>query len=91
MAHSVKCARLGKEAEGLEKPPFPGEEGRRIYESVSKEAWQGWLKLQTMLINEHRLTPFEPSAREFLAGERGKYLFGDGAQMPEGYTPPKEV
>jgi len=90
MTHIVKCARLGIETEGLEKPPFPGEEGQRIYEGVSRQAWQDWLKLQTMLINEHRLTPFEPSAREFLASERKKYLFGGGAaQTPEGYVPPK--
>jgi Fe-S cluster biosynthesis and repair protein YggX len=90
MTHVVKCARLGVEAEGLEKPPFPGPEGQRIYETISKEAWQSWLKLQTMLINEHRLTPFEPQAREFLAEERSKYLFGGANAMPEGYVPPKD-
>jgi Fe-S cluster biosynthesis and repair protein YggX len=89
MTRTVKCARLGIEAEGLEKPPFPGAEGQRIYEQVSKQAWQDWLKLQTMLINEHRLTPFEPEARKFLGREREKYLFGGDTQMPEGYTPPK--
>ena len=90
MTHRVMCARLGVEAEGLEKPPFPGAEGQKIYENISKEAWQSWLKLQTMLINEHRLTPFEQKAREFLAAERGKYLFGGESQMPEGYVPPKD-
>jgi Fe-S cluster biosynthesis and repair protein YggX len=90
MTRTVKCARLGVEAEGLEKPPFPGPEGQRIYESISKEAWQSWLKLQTMLINEHRLTPFEPQARKFLAEERSKYLFGGASAMPESYVPPEE-
>lgn len=89
MTHRVKCARLGIEAEGLEKPPFPGPEGQRIFDNISSQAWQEWLKLQTMLINEHRLTPFEPEARKFLAKEREKFLFGGGAQMPEGYVPPK--
>jgi Fe-S cluster biosynthesis and repair protein YggX len=88
MTHTVQCARLGVEAEGLERPPFPGEQGQRIYESISKQAWQEWLKLQTMLINEHRLTPFEPDARKFLAEERNKFLFGGANQMPEGYKPP---
>jgi Fe-S cluster biosynthesis and repair protein YggX len=88
MAHTVQCARLGREAEGLDKPPFPGQEGQRIYEHISKQAWQEWLKLQTMLINEHRLTPFEPEARKFLAEERNKFLFGGAGQMPEGYRPP---
>lgn len=90
MAHMVNCPRLGTEAEGLEKPPFPGQEGQRIYDNVSKQAWQEWLKLQTMLINEHRLTPFEQRAKEFLAEERRKFLFGGEAQMPEGYVPPKD-
>ena len=88
MAHKVHCVRLGMEAEGLDRPPFPGVAGQRIYENVSKEAWQEWLKLQTMLINEHRLTPFEPEARKFLAEERDKFLFGGISQMPEGYRPP---
>ncbi|HYE34004.1 oxidative damage protection protein [Methylocaldum sp.] len=89
MTRRVKCARLGIEAEGLEKPPFPGAEGQRIFDNISVQAWQEWLKLQTMLINEHRLTPFEPEARQFLAKEREKFLFGGGAHMPEGYVPPK--
>ena len=51
MARMVHCIKLGKEAEGLDLPPYPGELGKRIWESVSKEAWQGWLKHQTMLVN----------------------------------------
>jgi len=90
MNRMVKCAKLGIEAEGLDKPPFPGEKGTRIYELISKQAWQDWLRLQTMLINEHRLTPFEPQAREFLAREREQFLFGGGTSMPDGYVPPQE-
>ncbi|MGY6215597.1 oxidative damage protection protein [Methylolobus aquaticus] len=90
MSRMVKCAKLGIETEGLEQPPFPGAAGQRIFENVSKQAWQDWLRLQTMLINEHRLTPFEAQAKSFLAQERDKYLFGSGAAMPEGYVPPKE-
>lgn len=89
MSRKVQCAKLGIEAEGLDAPPFPGEQGQRIYASISKQAWQEWLKLQTMLINEHRLTPFEPKAKQFLAQEREKFLFGTGASAPEGYVPPK--
>lgn len=89
MTRNVICARLGKEAEGLDAPPFPGQQGQRIYDHISKQAWQDWLKLQTMLINEHRLTPFEPKAKTFLAEEREKYLFSGSHVMPEGYVPPK--
>jgi Fe-S cluster biosynthesis and repair protein YggX len=85
----VQCVVLKREAEGLERIPYPGELGRRIYESVSKEAWAQWLKQQTMLINEYRLTPIEPKARKFLEGEMEKFFFGTGSAAPQGYQPPK--
>jgi Fe-S cluster biosynthesis and repair protein YggX len=67
--------------------PYPGELGRRIYENVSKEAWQRWVQHQTMLINEYRLTPIEPEARKFLETEMEKFFFGAGSARPEGYVP----
>jgi len=91
MTNSVTCAKYGTILEGLEKPPFPGEQGLRIQEHISKQAWGEWLKLQTMLINEHRLTPFDPQHKQFLAQEREKFLFGTGTELPEGYKPPAEV
>ena len=66
MARMVHCVKLGKEAEGLDRPTNPGDLGKRIFENVSKQAWQQWLQQQTMLINEYRLSPIEPKAREFL-------------------------
>jgi len=87
MARMVNCVVLGREAEGLDVPPYPGELGKRIYENVSKEAWQKWLSHQTMLINEYRLSPMEPKARKFLEQEMEKFFFGEGSQRPEGYTP----
>lgn len=88
MSRTVHCVKLGCEAEGLDAPPFPGEKGRRIFENVSKQAWRQWVNLQTMLINEHHLTPFEPEAKKFLEAEREKFFFGEGAARPEGYVPP---
>jgi Fe-S cluster biosynthesis and repair protein YggX len=85
----VHCVKLGREAEGLDRPPYPGALGQRIFENVSKEAWQGWIKLQTMLVNENRLNLADAQARKYLAGEMEKYFFTGGAQMPEGYVPPK--
>jgi len=87
--HQVQCVVLKREAEGLERMPYPGELGRRIYENVSKEAWAQWLKQQTMLINEYRLSPIEPKARKFLEGEMEKFFFGTGSAVPQGYQPPK--
>ena len=87
MTRLVQCVYLKREAPGLDRPPYPGELGRRVYESISKEAWGRWLQHQTMLINEYRLTPIEPKARKFLEGEMEKFLFGAGAKPPEGYKP----
>ena len=88
MARMVQCVILGKEAEGLDFQPYPGDLGQRIFESVSKEGWQRWVKQQTMLINEYRLTPVEPKARKFLEEEMEKFFFGGGSNSPEGYVPP---
>ncbi|RFA26824.1 oxidative damage protection protein [Alkalilimnicola ehrlichii] len=87
MTRTVNCIKLGREAEGLERLPYPGELGKRIYENVSKEAWQAWIQHQTMLINEYRLTPVDPKARKFLEGEMEKFFFGEGAETPPDYRP----
>ena len=87
MSRTVNCVILKTEAEGLERAPYPGELGERIYENVSKQAWQQWLGHQTMLINENRLTPFEPASRKFLEKEMEKFFFGGGSAKPQGYVP----
>jgi Fe-S cluster biosynthesis and repair protein YggX len=90
MARMVNCVLLGKEAEGLDFPPYPGDLGKRVFENVSKEAWQKWLKHQTMLINEYRLTPVDPKARKFLEEEMDKFFFAGGSTRPEGYVDPNK-
>lgn len=90
MSRSVQCVVLKKEAPGLDRPPWPGELGKRIYLEVSKEGWQRWVAHQTMLINEYRLTTVEPKARKFLEEEMQKFLFGGGAAKPDGYVAPEK-
>ena len=87
MARIVQCVKLGKEAEGLARKPYPGDLGQRIYDSVSEAAWKQWLGHQTMLINEYRLTPVDPKARKFLEAEMEKFFFGEGSEKPKEYTP----
>jgi Fe-S cluster biosynthesis and repair protein YggX len=89
MTRMVNCVKLGQEAEGLPRQPYPGELGKRVFDNVSKQAWADWLKHQTMLINENRLSPMDPKARKFLEEQMEQYFFGEGAAMPEGYVPPK--
>jgi Fe-S cluster biosynthesis and repair protein YggX len=78
---------LGTEAEGLDRPPYPGDLGKRVFDSVSKLAWQRWLGHQTMLINEYRLSPMEPKARQFLEQEMEKFFFGEGSEAPPDFKP----
>lgn len=87
MARMINCVKLKKEAEGMDFPPYPGEFGKRIYLEVSKEAWAEWLKQQTMLVNENRLSLADPAARKYLTEQTEKYFFGDGADAAEGYVP----
>lgn len=87
MPRTVKCILLGTDAEGLDYVPYPGELGKRIFENVSKQAWQKWLGHQTMLINEYRLSPIEPKARKFLETEMEKFFFGEGSEAPPDFKP----
>ncbi|MFT3761754.1 MAG: oxidative damage protection protein [Pseudoxanthomonas sp.] len=87
MARMVYCEYEKREAEGLDFAPWPGELGKRIYAHVGKSAWAAWLAHQTMLINENRLSPRDSKHRAFLEAEMVKFLFGGGAEKPEGYMP----
>jgi len=87
MARMVNCVKLGKEAEGLDMLTYPGELGQKIYDSISKEAWQGWVNHQTMLMNEYRLSPINPKDRKFLEEEMEKFLLGDGPSAVDNFVP----
>jgi len=89
MARMVQCVKLGREAEGLDYPTYPGELGKKIWENVSKEAWGMWLNQQTMLINEYRINPMDPKARKFIESEMEKFFFGEGSQLPPDFKPPR--
>jgi Fe-S cluster biosynthesis and repair protein YggX len=90
MARMVKCIKLGRETEGLDFPPYPGELGKRIFENVSKEAWKQWLEQQKMLVNENRLSLADMKARDYLVEQMEKYFFGSGADVAAGYIPPSQ-
>lgn len=91
----VQCVKLGREAEGLEKPPLKGDVGKRLFENVSKEAWKMWLEHSKMLINEFRLDLMSETGQRIWMTEMDKYFFGEGSKLPEqfvtpGQTPPAE-
>jgi Fe-S cluster biosynthesis and repair protein YggX len=88
MARTVNCVYLKKEAEGMAYLPYPGELGKRIYDHISKEAFEAWKKHQTMLVNENRLNLADARARQYLARQMEQFLFGGDADKPAGYVPP---
>jgi len=87
MARMVNCIKLGKEAQGLDFQPYPGELGKKVFENVSKEAWDAWLSHQTMLINEYRLNPLDPKSRKMIEQELQKYFWGEGSEAPPDFKP----
>ncbi|OFV84975.1 MAG: oxidative damage protection protein [Acidobacteria bacterium RIFCSPHIGHO2_12_FULL_67_30] len=85
----VKCAKLGETLPGLEEPPYTGELGQRIYENVSKKAWEMWKEHLKMILNEYQLNPATLEAWEIISKEAEKFFFGAEAKLPPGYVPPK--
>ncbi len=87
MSRTVFCQKLNIEAPGLAFQSWPGELGKRIFDNISQQAWDQWVNHQTMLINEYRLNPMDPKAKELIVGELEKFLFGEGAEKPADYVP----
>ena len=87
MTRMVFCKHFGEELEGLERPPLPGPKGQKIFEQVSKKAWQAWQAEQTMLINEKQLSLMDPEARKYLQDQMDKYLSGENYDRAEGFVP----
>jgi Fe-S cluster biosynthesis and repair protein YggX len=90
MARMVNCVKLKREAEGLDFPPYPGELGKKLFLSVSKEAWKLWLEHQKMLVNENRLNLSDQRARKYLEEQMQRHFFGEGADAAVGYVPKAE-
>ncbi len=85
MTRQVNCTKLKKRAEGLSRTPWPGELGQKIYDQISKEAWQEWLRQQTILINEYKLNPLDARHKKYLASQMEAWLFGDGIVLPDAW------
>lgn len=87
MPHMVQCVKLGREAEGLDEPPFDTELGKKIYENVSKQAWAQWQDHMKMLLNEYRLQPWRKEHQEMIVKAMDDYFFGAGGEKPKEYKP----
>ena len=91
MTRQVNCAKLGKKAEGLSRPTWPGELGQKIFDQISKEAWQDWLRQQTILINEYKLNPLDAKHKKYLTSQMEAFLFGDGIVLPDAWKAQSET
>ena len=87
--HMVKCVKFGKEMPGLDRIPWKGEIGKRVYDNVSKEAWKLWVEHSKMIMNEFRLNPLDPNGMKVMEEQMEMFFFGEGSKLPESYVPPK--
>jgi Fe-S cluster biosynthesis and repair protein YggX len=85
----VQCVKFGREMPGLDRVPWKGELGKRVYESVSKDAWKLWIEHSKMVMNEYRLNPLDPNSQKIMEEQMEFFFFGAGSALPEGYVPPK--
>jgi Fe-S cluster biosynthesis and repair protein YggX len=85
----VHCVKFGKEMPGLDRVPWRGELGKRVYENVSKDAWKLWVEHSKMIMNEYRLNPIDPNSQKIMEEQMEQFFFGEGAKLPEGYVAPK--
>ena len=90
MPHMVKCVKFQKVMPGLEETPFDSPLGQKIYDNVSKEAWDLWKEHLKMIINEYRLNLADPQAQEMVSQQLEEYFFGVGAALPPVYVPPRK-
>lgn len=87
--HIVHCVKFGKDMPGLERIPWKGELGKRVYDSVSQDAWKMWIEHSKMLMNEYRLNPLDQQSQKIMEEQMEQFFFGEGAKLPEGYVAPK--
>jgi Fe-S cluster biosynthesis and repair protein YggX len=88
MPRTVICVKLGREAPGLDAPPFPGELGQRIFDEVSAEGYSLWSQHATILINHYGLHPSDPETRKMLRREMEEFFFGEDARLPDEWVAP---
>lgn len=90
MTRMVQCVKLKREAPGLDYPPYPGDLGVKIWQSISRDAWEQWIDIQTRLVNENRLNLADARARKYLAEQMQQFLFEDADIEAQGYVPPSD-
>jgi Fe-S cluster biosynthesis and repair protein YggX len=85
----VMCVKFGRMMPGLDRIPWKGALGKRVYENVSKDAWKLWIEHSKMVMNEFRLNPLDPGSQKIMEEQMEQFFFGEGSKLPEGYIPPR--
>lgn len=90
MPRMVKCAKLGQELPGVIYRPFDNELGKRIYDSISQDAWRLWIEQSKMMVNEYRIDLTSPQGQRMLLDKAEEFFFGTGTEEhpPEYVAPP---
>ena len=84
----VKCRKLGKELPGLSKPPYRNELGQRIYDEVSKEAWDMWIRDSVKYINTYRVDLTSAEGQKFMFDQAEVYFgFKEGKLADTAFVP----
>ena len=85
----VFCKKLQKELPGVRRQPYKNELGKQIYENVSQEAWEQWLKDSVRIINTYRVDLASSEGQRFMMKQAGVYFgFEDGEVAQTAWTAP---
>ena len=84
----VQCVKLQRKLPGLEEPPFDNDLGQRIFENVSKDAWEMWVEQLKMIVNEYRLNLADRDTQKLVRQQMEKFFFEEASAPPPGYVPP---
>ena len=85
--NQVFCQKYQRLLPAMAKAPMPGPVGQQLQQQYSQQAWDEWLKLQTMLINEKQLSLMDPAARSYLGEQRQKFMQNQEHDTAAGYVP----
>jgi len=84
----VHCVKLKKDLPGLARQPYKNDLGKRIFEEVSKEAWDQWLKDSVKFINTYRVDLTSQDGQKFMFKQCAVYFgFEEGDLAQTAFVP----
>ena len=80
---TVHCVKLKKDLPGLARQPYKNDLGKRIFDEVSKEAWDMWLKDSVKFINTYRVDLTSPDGQKFMFKQCSVYFGWEEGELAE--------